>query len=144
MTGVARYVLSEAEIAALRRYVEDGGVLLIDACGGSSDFDQSMQATLRQAFPQAQLRALPVDHPVLSGKGNLMDMLPKSQFRPNTHGADLPVQILSSGKGHVIYSTLDLTSGLLGTNTWGIRGYQPAYAQSFIRNVVLWAAESAK
>ncbi|MGE5611264.1 MAG: DUF4159 domain-containing protein [Bacillota bacterium] len=144
LTGAARYELPEAEIGALRRYVEDGGVLLIDACGGSNDFDQSTQAMLRHAFPQSQLRPIPVDHPVLSGKGNLMIALPKPEFRPSVSGGDWSLQILSSGKGHVIYSALDLTWGLLGMNTWGVRGYQPTYAQNLVRNVVLWAADRPK
>jgi hypothetical protein len=49
----------------------------------------------------------------------------------------------SLGKGRVIYSSLDLTSGLLGTNTWSILGYKPAYAQSFVKNVMLWVVDGA-
>ena len=45
----------------------------------------------------------------------------------------------TSGKGWVIFSRLDLTDGLLGTPQWGILGYDPAYAQALMKNVVLWA-----
>ena len=38
----------------------------------------------------------------------------------------------------MIFSRLDLTSGLLGTTTWGILGYDPTYAQSFMKNLILW------
>ena len=41
----------------------------------------------------------------------------------------------------MIVSDLDLTSGLLGTGTWGIAGYQPQYAQDFVKNLVLWTIE---
>ena len=43
-----------------------------------------------------------------------------------------------AGKGAAIVSDLDLTSGLLGTQTLGIVGYDPAYAHAFVRNVILW------
>ncbi|HEX2973597.1 MAG TPA: DUF4159 domain-containing protein [Tepidisphaeraceae bacterium] len=141
MTGVARYTLSQSEIAALRHYVEDGGVLLIDACGGSNDFDQSTQSLLRQTFPQGQFMEVSPDHPLLAGKIPGTNALPKPLFRPGSQRPQLPIQILPHGKGAVIYSALDLTTGLLGTNTWGLAGYQPAYAQSFLRNVVLWTAD---
>ena len=40
-------------------------------------------------------------------------------------------------KGRVIYSPLDMTTALLVTNSWGILGYSPSYAQSLVKNVVL-------
>ena len=43
------------------------------------------------------------------------------------------------GKGRVIFSSLDLSSGLLGTNTWGILGYLPEYSEAVIKNVVMTA-----
>jgi hypothetical protein len=35
--------LSDAEVAGIRNYVESGGTLIIDACGGSGTFAQSIQ-----------------------------------------------------------------------------------------------------
>jgi hypothetical protein len=40
-----------------------------------------------------------------------------------------------------VYSRLDLTSGLLDTHTLGILGYDPAYAQSLIKNIVFWTLD---
>jgi len=44
------------------------------------------------------------------------------------------------GRGRVFYTSMDITSGLLGTNTWGIAGYEPAYAQALVKNLILWTA----
>ena len=44
----------------------------------------------------------------------------------------------------MIFSPLDLTSGLLGTNTWGIIGYAPDYAQSLLQNIILWTLDGQK
>ena len=38
------------------------------------------------------------------------------------------------GKGRVIFTPLDVTSGLIGTNTWGILGYTPEYAEAMVTN----------
>jgi hypothetical protein len=48
------------------------------------------------------------------------------------------------GKGAVIYNPLDIESGLLGTNTWGILGFEPAYASSLMKNIVLWSVSGMK
>jgi hypothetical protein len=47
------------------------------------------------------------------------------------------------GQGDVYMTTLDVTSGLLGTNTWGIVGYDPQYAEDLAKNLVLWTARNA-
>ena len=43
-----------------------------------------------------------------------------------------------------IYNDLDITSGLLGTNTLGICGYQPATASSIVKNVALQAQSASR
>jgi hypothetical protein len=146
LTGTARYDLTNDESAAIKRYVEAGGVLLVDVCGGSGPFDQSMQSSLYfKAWGNSPSHVMSPLHPLLKGAGNGMDDLSKPKLRQftidqlGTH-AGLPEEI-SAGKGHVIYTSLDLTSGLLGTNTWGIMGYDPKYAQSLVKNVILWTID---
>jgi hypothetical protein len=51
------------------------------------------------------------------------------------------IELLQSGKGSVIFTRLDVTSGLLGTRTWGLLGYSPAYSQGLLKNIVLWASD---
>jgi len=43
----------------------------------------------------------------------------------------------------VIYSPLDLSTGLLNTGTWGVIGYQPESAMEIVKNVILWAWDGA-
>jgi hypothetical protein len=54
-----------------------------------------------------------------------------------------PIRMATVGKGRVIYLPLDTTSGLLGSNTWPIFGYEPNEAQALLKNIVLWAVENA-
>jgi hypothetical protein len=41
----------------------------------------------------------------------------------------------------VLLSDADVTSGLLGTNTWDVLGYTPDYAQALARSLLLYAAD---
>ena len=43
------------------------------------------------------------------------------------------------GRVGVLCSEEDVTSGLLGTDTWGISGYMPASAVKLARDIVLFA-----
>jgi hypothetical protein len=68
-TGTAAYTPSPTEVDALRKYVEDGGVLLIDPCGGRPEFYETVKATLTRAFPKAVPQLIPRDHPMMTGGG---------------------------------------------------------------------------
>lgn len=150
LTGTGALQLSESDAAALRKYVEAGGVLLVDATGGKNAFASSAKAALSAAFPGKSWAPLDRRHPLLSPAFPGMDDLAKPKLRPyliETAGAkagDGSLLSLSAGKGHVIYTPLDLTSGLLGTRTWSIAGYDPADAPPLLKNVVLWTLNGQK
>jgi hypothetical protein len=145
LTGTSAYAPSDEEVAALRKYVEAGGVLLIDACGGSAEFDGSVRAgLLDKAFPQTPLRAVEAGHALLSGGSSGMEGLPRPVLRTGVGQRKSQVEMLRAGHGAIIYSSLDMTAALLGTNTWGISGYRPDYARNLLKNIILWAADGAE
>jgi hypothetical protein len=143
LTGTVRQDFTAAEQIAAREYVQAGGVLMIDACGGQADFIRSVQETLMpQAFPGVHLTPIEPNHPLLLPSRLFADDLTHMQLRgyaKENGGKDLPMEALAYGKGWVIFSRLDLTTGLLGTQSWGILGYDPAYAEALMKNAVLWA-----
>jgi hypothetical protein len=149
LTGTAPFTLNESEIDALRQFVVRGGVLLVDACGGSPAFHESVTKNLLpKLFPSSTLEQLDASHALLRASGEAMSDLAKPQYRPyaiesrgKTPGG---LSTFAAGKGQVIVSDLDLTSGLLGTGTWGIAGYQPDYAQAFVKNLVLWTLDRVR
>jgi hypothetical protein len=144
LTGTVRQAFTPAEAAAVRAYVDAGGVLLVDACGGQPPFAESATALLSAAFPGVPLAPLPPDHPLRVPSrpfaDDLRGRLPLRPFAADRLGTDVPLQGLRFGRGWVIFSRLDLTTGLLGTQEWGILGYDPAYASAVVKNAVLWAA----
>ena len=52
-----------------------------------------------------------------------------------------PVQSAAVGRGRVLFCPGDVTTGLLGTATWGVDGYDPDAAYALARNALLWAVE---
>jgi len=149
LTGTAEYELTADEAAAIRNYVESGGMLLIDMCGGTGRFDQGLQSSLYfKVFQNAPPRVLPRDHPLLNTSASGMQDLARPrlrQFTLDTLGshAGMP-EMISAGRGHIILTSLDITTGLLGTETWGILGYDPSYAQALVGNAILWTLDGQR
>lgn len=149
LTGATADTFTPAEIEALRQYVAAGGVLLIDPAGGPGPFEVSFRdVLLPAAFPEARPELIAPTHPLLStGPPGMQDLaVPKLRRMTidalGSHAGR--VMELRFGRGHVIFTPLDLTSGLLGTNTWGILGFAPDYAQALVQNVILWALDGQR
>jgi hypothetical protein len=145
LTGTNEVRFNDDQVKAVHDYVASGGVLLIDSCGGSTPFTQSIRGDLLQrAFPNTNLVTLPADHPILAGAGEgmtpvMMKLRPRESEILGT--ATEPLEYLQERRGLLLFSNLDLSSALLGTNTYSIAGYDPDSAHSLIRNAVLWTIE---
>jgi hypothetical protein len=150
LTGTDAFSPKDAEIQAIKKYVESGGVLFVDSAGGTGAFEESVRTKLfASAFPTGFLRVLPSEHPLLNTGSPGMEDLTHPRLRPFTLEKlggppnEFP-SYFTSGRGHVIFTPLDITCGLLGTNTWGILGYEPGYSQSFVKNLLLWTVDGQK
>lgn len=146
LTGTVQYLPTESELAATRAYVEGGGVLLVDDCGGNGRFIPDIRSALAKAFPGAKVARMDWTHPLfLAGSPGMSDLAkPRLRlFAQDTLGETslARLEILEAGKGCVIFSKLDVTSGLLGTQTWGITGFAPDYAQALLKNAVFWTLD---
>jgi hypothetical protein len=144
LTGNSAADLSKLDMVALRNFVQDGGVLLIDSAGGNKEFAAAVNdQLLAKAFPGMQTGVLNADHEILNGSLPLSEKLDRPTFRTRTKqllaDGQLPsIRYLNLDSGMVIVSDLDLTTGLLGTNTFGIFGYTPSYCEAFFKDVALW------
>jgi hypothetical protein len=132
LTGTGDRKFSKSECEALAAFVKSGGLLIIDACGGDTAFRLSVRdSLLPQAFPQAAPAPMP------AGLSIPMKVRPFSL--EHLKGVEPQIEFRSFGEGHVVFSPLDLTHALLGTNTWGIDGYRPESAQAFLKNLIQWS-----
>lgn len=74
LTGHGNIRLSEAEVAALRTYLEAGGFLHADDNYG---LDESFRREIRRVFPDVELVDVPVDHAIYNIFYSFPDGLPK-------------------------------------------------------------------
>jgi hypothetical protein len=145
ITGTDMIRVSSDELDALRTFVTKGGVLFIDACGGSKSFADSVRSNiLNKLLPGASASPLQSDHPILVGSGEGMEKILPLKVRTyvvQVLGDKTPPPMLSLklGDGQVIFSDLDVSSGLLGTATWGIVGYLPPTSLGIAKNLLLWS-----
>jgi len=145
LTGTARQDFTADDAKQVRGYVQRGGVLLVDMCGGMGAFDRSAEAVLAVAFPGQTPQPLPLGHPMLK-KGNpgtedmTHPLVRTETIKRYGKGAGV-LRTIASGKGHVIYTPLDITSGLLGVRTIGILGYEPGYAEALMKNIIFWTLD---
>ena len=149
LTGNTRQTFSDEEVAAAKAFVDAGGVLLIDQTGGTGPFDQSvLDNLLAKAFPGAEPKPLnPAAHPLFRGgvKFSGMDDLSKPRLRAfpfeGRGNEAAPLSGFGFGAGHVVFTPYDVTSGLLGSRTWGIAGLHPDYAPPLMKNLLFWTLD---
>lgn len=147
MTGTGAFTLTKDQASALRRFFLTGGTLIIDAAGGSRDFDRAVYNQILPLPKDAVDNPLPPDHPIFHW--------------PNPAGTasyrrDFARALGPAGKQHmlravycdkrlaIIYSPADLTAGLVGYQLSGLRGYKPKTALALMTNIVFYAARSAR
>src|SRR5205823_3042405 len=70
LTGTAKLQFTDKQRADLKRFAYEGGLLIVDAAGGSAEFAASAQEELKLAFGR-DLELVPVDHPVFTVAADL-------------------------------------------------------------------------
>ena len=64
MSGVPAIVLGEAEIVALRRYLLNGGFVMVDDFWGEENWDHFNREVIQRLFPGRDAVELPIEHPI--------------------------------------------------------------------------------
>jgi hypothetical protein len=62
MNGHDDFVLSEAELGNLRRYLENGGFVFASGCCTNPEFPRAWRREFSRIFPHEQVRKIPYDH----------------------------------------------------------------------------------
>jgi hypothetical protein len=144
MTGTAEFTLDAAQKAALGEFLRNGGTLVADAAGGSQAFAKSFKTLAESLSGMHVPEMLRADDPLFAASLPGMVKIGAVAFRKGTPAdrkliQDRPEIIAWNigGRPAILFSQLDVTTGLLGTETWGIAGYRPEAAQRIARNIVL-------
>ena len=145
LTGTEKFNFTSDQISALRHYLKSGGMLFADAAGGSINFTSSFSHLVSELYPGKQLDNLPANCTLYTGAmagGTAATHVMYRKFYTAREGIKNTPEMLGlkvHGRWVILFSQDDITSGLLGTNTWGILGYAPASAQALARNIICYA-----
>ncbi|HKS36779.1 MAG TPA: DUF4159 domain-containing protein [Verrucomicrobiae bacterium] len=83
MSGVPAIVLSDEEVDVLRRYLVNGGFLMVDDFWGEEDWDYFSREVIQRVFPGRKPEELPPEHPIFHC---VFDLKEKPQI-PNVYHA---------------------------------------------------------
>ncbi|MGF1632288.1 MAG: DUF4159 domain-containing protein [Phycisphaerae bacterium] len=148
LTGTGDVTLSDKQIGELAAYAQAGGLLVIDAAGGDRTFAAAVQSKLRSAFGEAGSgldTPLPMSHALFTGSNLDAD---KIDYRLHTRrevvgalrGSRLR-GITLDGRLAVVFSSEDLSTGMVGMPVDGIIGYAPQTARDLTKAILKFAME---
>jgi hypothetical protein len=149
LTGTVEFALTPAERDEIKRFINAGGTLIVDAAGGSGAFATSAERELAEMFgPDAKQldNALPPAHPLYSSDGKPLGEVGYRTFARGRLGSINVPQlrgITIGGRLAVIYSKEDLSVGLVGQPVDGIVGYSPPSATLLMSKALLYATKKS-
>jgi hypothetical protein len=145
LTGTGKFSTTHGQRVALKKYVDEGGLLFVDSAGARPEFIASARKLFEQLYPDARLEPIPLNSPIYNGSiphTAKVDVVTYRRFLQPKAGDNRSPRleaILLNGRYAIVFSREDITSGLLETDTWGIAGYSPRSAQALARNIILYA-----
>ena len=142
VTGTKPITLDATAQAALKKLIDSGGTVVIDAAGGSSEFASSVEKLIPAIAGEAP-KPLPVDHAIYSAGGAKLEKVAYREYAQRVVGSSRDPKLQGVEKGGrvvLIYSREDLSAGLVGQAVDGIVGYDPATATAIMTRVLHYAA----
>jgi hypothetical protein len=145
LTGLDDFKLPPRAVEKLRKYVQDGGTLLINNSLGLATFHQAVPRELARVFPDEKLKQLPPDHPVFRSlftikRVDYSPVLKKSKGKElNNEPVLYGITVGENQRLGVIYSPYDLEAGWNEVYYPLLRGYEPVSAQQLGMNIITYA-----
>jgi hypothetical protein len=141
LSGLDDFHWDATAVAALKRFLDSGGTLLINNGLGLSTFDAAVRRELKKLLPGSSLSALPPAHPVFNSVFKLTDAAYTPAAAAARPGLTQPYLegISLNGDLKVIYSPIDLETGWQGLNPPLARAWQPESALKLGVNIIMYA-----
>jgi hypothetical protein len=144
LTGTAAYKLPDKAKEELKQYVEGGGTLLVDACGGAGEFATDFEAQLAAIFGAGKaLAVLPPDHKLYVTEFPSEVKITDVEYRPFARkmlGLGLKTPQLRGidvkGRTAVLFSREDLSTGMVGEPIGGVLGYSPGSTKAIVQHIL--------
>lgn len=117
---------SQAEVANLRSYLQNGGAMVVSACCSSLEFDQGFRPAVAQILPNDRLEEVPLDDALWQRPFDLRGWRPQGNARlvqtyPDRWGPVLGVR--RQGRWIVLYSPVDFCCAFEGDLENDVLGY---------------------
>jgi hypothetical protein len=140
LTGTDFIRFTPAQRRDIAKFITGGGVLFIDAAGGSPAFAASVTNELQNIFPAGAAQfavPIPRNDPFFTEtfpfewnfRRNAWMQNPRPDG-PNLHGMQI------NGKWAVIMSPIDINNGLVGYDVYGVNGVSSDTATAIVVNLV--------
>ena len=141
LTGHDDFVLADAEVTNLRRFLTAGGLLMASSCCGREDFDQAFRREIKRVLPEAKLETLPAAHALFSIVYPIKEVKTTPLLAQEQPGLKTPAieGISFEGRLRVIYSKYDLNNGWSESPNPYVRGYVSADAMRLGINAIVYA-----
>jgi hypothetical protein len=149
LTGTSKFTFTDDERTNLLEFTQHGGMLIVDAAGGSPAFADAAEAELKNIFgPDADKglsKPLPAWHILYTNPAAPIAAIAYRAFAKSglEGGLKIPrIRAIESRKRTVcLYSREDLSAGMVGEQIDGVMGYTPAIATSLMRNLILYSID---
>ena len=143
MTGHEDFTLDAGEAAGLRKYLQNGGLLVAEACCGRESFDRAFREAMGKVLPGMPLQALAKDHAIFSLPNRITELaVTPALAAQQQNRATLEPRLLGielDGHLAVIYSPFGLAGGWeLSQNPYAL-GYADEDALKLGENILMHA-----
>jgi len=146
LTGTAAMKFPEPALAEIKKYVEAGGTLLIDSCGGGTAFRADLEPAIAKLFGKTEIPVLATANALFTTDPKITDV----SYRPfarKTLGQQTNTPLLRGldmdKRTAVYFSREDLSAGMVGQSVDGIIGYSPATTRQLIQHLLMTLASKA-
>jgi hypothetical protein len=142
LTGTGKVSLNDVQLAELKQYVQKGGTLVVDACGGDKAFGNPIRNQIDDLLASNPLHRLPMTDPAYTSAFPITTVAYRHFARSRIPDLDeLTLEgIRLKDRTAVYFSGEDLSAGLVGQQVDGIIGYTPKTATTIMSNIVMSVA----
>jgi len=141
LTGLDNFSFSQQEADALQKYLNSGGVLLVNNGLGLSTFDTAVKRELKKLVPDITLELIPANHNLY---GSLFDASTVryspslANNKPQLNNQPYLLGITIDGDLRIIYSPYDLEAGWLEVYYPLMNGYESISSQRLGMNIIIY------
>ncbi len=141
LSGISDFTLDDAELSALRKYLQGGGFLLVDNALGLDEFGKAVYREMRRLFPETAFEKIPLEHPVYQqGPFKVGEVRFTLAARAKYPALKTPALegLKVAGDFKVLYSPFDLAAGWQGDDHPLSYGYETGDALRLGANLVTY------